>query len=179
MKSDNFRIKYSSYNEISAFLSYFIFYFYTSLFILGRPVNKKWENFVFLVLFDTCDVVYDWFVSLLPPIVLDNLFGSLEVQHPFIILCLENYFHKNLFFRDSCQLPPTFLLTNMPLSPFLCMYLCPPLNILSCPSICNMHAFNPHHERIPAFLPVCLLLCLPDSLSAYNYSTCLLACLPY
>ena len=32
------------------------------------------DNFVFLVIFDTCDVVYNWFISLLPPIVLYNLF---------------------------------------------------------------------------------------------------------
>ena len=31
------------------------------------------ENVVFLVIFDTCDVVYNWFISLLPSIVLDNL----------------------------------------------------------------------------------------------------------
>ena len=30
------------------------------------------ENFAFLVIFDTCDVVYSLFISLLPPIVLDN-----------------------------------------------------------------------------------------------------------
>ena len=35
----------------------------------------------FLVIFDTCDVVYNWFISLLPPIVLDNLFHP----HPFWI----------------------------------------------------------------------------------------------
>ena len=34
------------------------------------------ENIVFLVIFDTCDVVYNWVISLLPPIVLDNLFGT-------------------------------------------------------------------------------------------------------
>ena len=34
-----------------------------------------WENVVFLVIFDTCDVVSNWSISLLPPIVLDNLFG--------------------------------------------------------------------------------------------------------
>ena len=34
-----------------------------------------WENFVFLVIFDTCDVVYNWSISLLSPNVLDNLFG--------------------------------------------------------------------------------------------------------
>ena len=33
------------------------------------------DNFVFLVVFDTCDVVYNWFISLLPPIVLKNLFS--------------------------------------------------------------------------------------------------------
>ena len=33
-----------------------------------------WENFVLLAIFDTCDVVYNWSISLLPPIVLDNLF---------------------------------------------------------------------------------------------------------
>ena len=32
------------------------------------------DNFVFLFIFDTCDVVYKWFISLLPPIELDNLF---------------------------------------------------------------------------------------------------------
>ena len=34
-----------------------------------------WENLVFLVLFDTCDVVYHWSISLLQSIVLDNLLG--------------------------------------------------------------------------------------------------------
>ena len=33
------------------------------------------ENVVFLVIFDTCDVMHNWSISLLPPIVLDNLFG--------------------------------------------------------------------------------------------------------
>ena len=34
------------------------------------------ENFVFLVIFDTCDVVYNYSISMLPPIVLDNLFAQ-------------------------------------------------------------------------------------------------------
>ena len=34
-----------------------------------------WENFIFLVIFDTRDVVYSWSISLLPPILLDNRFG--------------------------------------------------------------------------------------------------------
>ena len=39
-----------------------------------------WENFVFLVKFDTCDVLYNWSISLLPHIVLDNLFVSNSVK---------------------------------------------------------------------------------------------------
>ena len=35
-------------------------------------------NFIFLVIFDTCDVMYNWSISLLPPVVLDNLFGLYE-----------------------------------------------------------------------------------------------------
>ena len=34
-----------------------------------------WENFVFLVMFATCDVMYTWSISLLSPIVPDNIFG--------------------------------------------------------------------------------------------------------
>ena len=36
--------------------------------------NNVKKNFVFLVIFDTCDVVYNRSISLLPLIVLDNLF---------------------------------------------------------------------------------------------------------
>ena len=31
------------------------------------------ENVVFLIIFDTCDVMFNWSISLLLPIVLDNL----------------------------------------------------------------------------------------------------------
>ena len=34
------------------------------------------EIVVFLDIFDTCDVMYNWSISLLPPIVLDNLFDE-------------------------------------------------------------------------------------------------------
>ena len=34
------------------------------------------ENLAFLVIFDTCDVVCNWSISLLPPFVLDNLSGE-------------------------------------------------------------------------------------------------------
>ena len=36
------------------------------------------ENFVFLVIFDTCDVVYSQSISLLPPIVLDTLYCFIQ-----------------------------------------------------------------------------------------------------
>ena len=50
---------------------------------LGKDVNQPiWENFVFFVIFDTCDVVYNLSISPLPPIVLDNLF----VPTQFILL---------------------------------------------------------------------------------------------
>ena len=37
-------------------------------------MSIMWENLVFVVIFDSCDVVYIWSISLLLPIVLDNLF---------------------------------------------------------------------------------------------------------
>ena len=53
----------------------FIFCLYTVLFDLGKYVTNVRKFRVFLVIFDTCDVVYNWFISLLPPILLDNLYG--------------------------------------------------------------------------------------------------------
>jgi len=73
--SKNFRIKCLSYSKIIAILCvlYFLFYiFYLNL----ENMLTKVRNFVFLVIFDTCDVMYHLPVSLLPPIVLDNLFES-------------------------------------------------------------------------------------------------------
>ena len=53
------------------------------------------ENFVFLFRF--CDVVYNWFISVLPPIVLDNLFGYFK---PWILLdCLSEWQRLNSFKR--------------------------------------------------------------------------------
>ena len=47
------------------------------------------ENFVFLVIFDTYDVVYNWLISLLPPIVLDNLFGLYESSYNMYLLFIK------------------------------------------------------------------------------------------
>ena len=35
------------------------------------------EKVVFLFIFDTCDVMYNWSISPLPPIVLENLFEAM------------------------------------------------------------------------------------------------------
>ena len=47
------------------------------------------ENFVFLVIFDTYYVVYNWLISLLPPIVLDNLFGLYESSYNMYLLFIK------------------------------------------------------------------------------------------
>ena len=44
------------------------------------------RKFFFLVIFDTCDVVYNWTISLLPPIVLDNLFEINPSNHESVAL---------------------------------------------------------------------------------------------
>ena len=52
------------------------------------------ENVVFLVIFDTCDVINNWFISLLPLIVLDNLFVISKkhcVYHRLITIQIEHY----------------------------------------------------------------------------------------
>ena len=38
------------------------------------------ENLVFLVIVDSCDIMYDWSISQWPPIVIDNLFGGDELM---------------------------------------------------------------------------------------------------
>ena len=55
------------------------------------------RKYRFLVIFDTCDVVYNWFISVLPPIVLDNLLGYFK---PWILLdCLSEWQRLNFFKR--------------------------------------------------------------------------------
>jgi len=60
-----------------------------------------WENFVFLVIFDTYDVVYNWFISLLPPIVLDNLFVVREPWVMFLPNCSCEEIIKYIFTMKS------------------------------------------------------------------------------
>ena len=49
---------------------YFLFSHF--LFNLKKTFQIIWENFISFVIFDTCNAVYNWSISLLPPIVLDN-----------------------------------------------------------------------------------------------------------
>ena len=52
------------------------------------------ENFVFQ-LFDTCDVVYIWSISLFPPLALVNLFGKatsvIDVGHFHVNVKMNNF----------------------------------------------------------------------------------------
>ena len=68
---DNFRMKCFSYSEISAILC--VLYFLILHFFISswNTCQLMFENFF---VFDICDVAYNWSISLLPPIVLDNLF---------------------------------------------------------------------------------------------------------
>ena len=75
---DNFRIKCLSYSKISAEY-FFIFWFHTFFIYSWEACQLMWENVGCLALFDTCYVVYNLFISLLAPIVLDNLFGVVLV----------------------------------------------------------------------------------------------------
>ena len=67
-----------------------------------------WENFVFLVLLYTCDVMYNWSISLMPPVVLDNLFNMLLTK----FLCKLYFWILILFFY--------FITLNVPLVITMC-----------------------------------------------------------
>jgi len=60
------------------------------------------ENFVFLVIFETCDVVYNYSISLLPPIVLENLFGLHYID---IIAYHPKYLQFLIFFVAKLKMP--------------------------------------------------------------------------
>ena len=66
--NDNFRIKCLFYSKINAILCVLYFLFLHFFIKSWKTCQLMWENFVFLVIFDTCDVVHNWSISLLPPI---------------------------------------------------------------------------------------------------------------
>ena len=67
-------VKCLSYSELNAILCY-LFFVLTLFYYSWKTCLLIGENVVFFVIFDTCDVMHNWSISLLPPIVLDNLFG--------------------------------------------------------------------------------------------------------
>ena len=74
--SDNFRMKCLSYIKISVILCVLYFLFLNFFYLILENMSTNVRKLVFLDIFNTCDVVYNWSISLLPPIVLDNLFGD-------------------------------------------------------------------------------------------------------
>ena len=60
-----------SYREISEILC-FLFSVFTIFDLILENMSTNGRNDGFLVIFDTYDVMYNWSISLLPPIVLDN-----------------------------------------------------------------------------------------------------------
>ena len=53
-----------------------LYFSFTLFYLILENMSTNVRNIVFLVIFDTCDVMNNWSISLLPSIVLDNLFGS-------------------------------------------------------------------------------------------------------
>ena len=72
--SDNFRIKCLSYSKFKCNFMCSLVSVFTLFIQSWKTCQLMWKNFVFLVIFDTCDAVYNWSSALLPPILLDNLF---------------------------------------------------------------------------------------------------------
>ena len=67
-----------------------------------------WENVVFLVIFDTCDIMYNWSISLLPLSILNNLFvfkGTLrgplfwksQIHNAFTLYMIKNVKDIDIF----------------------------------------------------------------------------------
>ena len=65
--SDNFGIQSFSCGIISAILCS-LFSVFKLLYLIFGNISTNIGNFVFLVIFDICAVVYNWFISLLPPL---------------------------------------------------------------------------------------------------------------
>ena len=97
-------IKCLTYSKRSAICV--IYFLFLHFFILSwKTCQLLWENLVFLFIFDTCDVMFDWSISLLPPIVLDNIFGApyIRTLYDLISLCiwLSQYIMYRYFQRQQ------------------------------------------------------------------------------
>ena len=76
-----------------------------NFYLILENILTNVRSFNFPVIFDTCDVVYNWSISLLPPIVLDNLFVTTDLL---LCNCEQFWFLFNLIFSlflDIHQIP--------------------------------------------------------------------------
>ena len=68
---------------------------------------------MFLVKFDTCDVMFNWSISLLPPILLDNLFGLTISNSPIAPLLIIWKNNQHMFNRKHKQNIKTVIIVLM------------------------------------------------------------------
>ena len=73
--SDSLRIKSLSYSKISAIICV-LYSLCLHFFGILKNMSTNVRKFRFLVIFDTGDILHNWSISLLPPIVLYNLIKS-------------------------------------------------------------------------------------------------------
>ena len=105
-------------------------------------MSTNGRNVVFLVIFDTCDVMYNWSISLLPPSVLDNLFVSTYI--PTYLPAYINTYQPTYI--------PTYLPTYLPLTvcsiagPYLRSLLGKMKEFIRIPR--NKHTYTTHNTHI-------------------------------
>ena len=96
-------LQYNKCNFICYLFSVFILFY-----LILENMSANVRKFRFLVIFDTCDIVYNGSISLLPPVVLDNLFNMLLTK----FLCKLFFWILILFFY--------FITLNVPLVITMC-----------------------------------------------------------
>ena len=105
--SDNFWEKCFILQENKCNLMCSLFSVFTLFYLILENSKLMWANFAFLDIFDTCDVVHNWFISLLLPIVLDNLFEVTQIWWDCLFSNIHNYqtFVNICFFAKSFYEP--------------------------------------------------------------------------
>ena len=68
---------------------------FTFVYLILKNMSNNVRKYRFPVIFYTCDVVFNWFISLLPPIILDNLFESDHLR--------KMYLKKKKHFKGQCK----------------------------------------------------------------------------
>ena len=74
---------------------YSLFSVFTLFYLILKNMSTNVRKF--LVIFDTCDVAYNWFISLLPPNVLDNLFATVKIKTYCYIYCKYTYIYLYIY----------------------------------------------------------------------------------